>query len=128
MPTWSEVKEHARSKYEIADEKADSFKLVFEYQNKRYQAIIVSRFSALDREWCDFSSACCRADQMPPDEALKRNFGFAVGGLCVDGEVYVFRYAVQLGTMDMNEFEVPLHVVASTADKLEQEFGGGDDF
>ena len=30
--------------------------------------------------------------------------------------------------MDMDEFELPLHVVARTADKLEQEITGKDEF
>ena len=50
------------------------------------------------------------------------------GGLALDKDVYVFRYSCQMATMDMDEFEVPLHVVASTADRLEQEFSTEDTF
>ncbi len=102
------------------------FKLVFEYPNKRLQAVIVSRFEAMGREWCDFSSAVCRVDEMPMDVALRKNYSFAVGALCLDDDVYVVRYTVQLDSMDLQELEVPLHVVASTADELELEYGGGD--
>lgn len=128
MPTWSEIQEYARSKYKLASDDKDSFKLVFEYDNDRLQAVIVSRFEAIDREWCDFASACCKKDQMSPEVALEKNFQFAVGAIALDKDIYVVRYAVQMATMDMEEFELPLHVVASTADKLEQEFASGDDF
>ncbi|MEM1416202.1 MAG: hypothetical protein AAGH15_14945 [Myxococcota bacterium] len=128
MPTWAEVQEYARSKYKLAEDKENSFKLVFEYQNGRLQAVIVSRFEAMNREWCDFASAACRLDQMAAEVALRKNFQFAVGALCLDRDIYVVRYSVQMATMDMEEFELPLHVVASTADKLEQEFAASDDF
>ena len=128
MPTWAEVQEYARSKYKLADDRDNSFKLVFEYQNKRLQAVIVSRFEALNRDWCDFASACCKLDQMNPEVALRKNFQFAVGALCLDRDTYIVRYSVRMATMDMEEFELPLHVVASTADKLEQEFAASDHF
>ena len=128
MPTWAEVQEYARSKYKLAEDKENSFKLVFEYQNKRLQAVIVSRFEAMNREWCDFASACCKLSQMNPEVALRKNFQFAVGALCLDRDIYVVRYSVQLATMDMEECELPLHVVASTADKLEKEVASEDQF
>lgn len=128
MPTWSEIQEYARSKYELSEDNENSFKLIFEYQNDRLQAVIVSRFEAMNREWVDFASACCKREELEPEQALQRNFGFAVGALCLDDDVYVVRYSVQLDTMDMEEFELPLHVVARTADKLEQEITGKDEF
>ncbi len=128
MPTWPEVQEHAPSKYKLAVDKDNSSKLVFEYQNKRLQAVIISKFEALNREWCDFASACCKLNQMNPEVALRKNFQFAVGALCLDRDIYIVRYSVQMATMDMEEFELPLHVVASTADKLEQEFAASDQF
>ena len=128
MPTWSDVQEYARSKYELTEDTENNFKLFFEYQNDRLQAVIVSRFEAMGREWVDFASACAKREDLDPEVALQRNFGFAVGGLCLDKGVYVVRYSVQLDTMDMDEFELPLHVVARTADKLEQEITGKDEF
>ncbi len=128
MPSWSEVQNYARSKYELQEDNENSFKIVFEWEDGRYQAVIVTRFEAMNREWCDFASAACKVDQMPAEVALKKNFVFAVGALALDENIYVVRYSVPLGTMDMEEFELPLHVVARTADKLEREFGGGDEF
>ncbi|MFK8004428.1 MAG: hypothetical protein AB8H86_32980 [Polyangiales bacterium] len=128
MPTWSEVQDYARSKYKLAEDNENSFKLVFEYENDRLQAVIVSRYTAIKKEWCDFSSAACTIDQMPPEVALQKNFEFAVGALTLDKNIYVVRYSVQMATMDMEEFELPLHVVSSTADKIEQEFGKQDEF
>ena len=128
MPSWAEVQEYARSKYKLAEDNENNFKLVFEYQSKRLQAVIVSRFEAMNRDWCDFASACCKLSDMNPEVALRKNMQFAVGAICLDRDIYVVRYSVQMATMDMEEFELPLHVVASTADAIEQEFTGGDQF
>ena len=51
MPTWSEVQDYVRKKYELHEDTADQFKLVWELRGQRFQAITVTRFSALDREW-----------------------------------------------------------------------------
>ena len=126
MPTWAEVQEYVRSKYKLAEDRENSFKLVWEYGNGRLQAIIVSRFEAMDREWVDFASAACKRQEMEPTVALQKNFGFAVGALCLDNDVYVVRYSVQLASMDLEEFELPLHIIASTADRIEEEFSAGD--
>jgi hypothetical protein len=128
MPSWDEVREHAREKYNLQEETDRSFKLVWEYRNGRFQMITVSRFEAIDREWVDFVSAACKREQLEPEEALKRNYTFAQGALCLDGDVYVVRYSTLLATMDMDEFELPLHIVAQTADQLEAELTNADDF
>lgn len=133
MPTWAEVQEYARSKYNLAEDHEYHFSLVFVYGDSgRAQKVLIRRFTAFNQEWIDFSSACCQKDEMHPIVALKKNADFAVGNLCLDGpegqELYIFRYSVPLATMDMEEFELPLHVVASTADQLEGQFAAGDRF
>ncbi len=128
MPTWAEVKEYARSKYDLADDNENSFKLVWEYGNNRLQQIVVSRFEAMEREWCDFASPACKREELVAETALQKNYGFALGALCLDGDVYIVRYSTQMATMDLDEFELPLHVVASTADQIEAEFSSKDDF
>ena len=119
MPTWGEVQEFARLKYRVANDTQDSFEIAFEYENDRRQIVKVGRFEAVNREWCDISSKCCSRAQLDPEVALKKNFGFALGALCLEGDVYVVRYSVQMASMDIDEFELPLYVVASTADRIE---------
>jgi hypothetical protein len=128
MPTWEEVRAYARSNYTLAEDEDEHFSIVWEYDDERKQAVRVSHFLALDREWVDFASAACAHDELSAAEALKRNFDFALGALCLDGDVYVVRHSAQLETMDLEEFELPLRVVASTADSIEAEVGRKDDF
>ncbi len=128
MPTWAEVQSYVRKKYELHEETPDSFKLVWELRGQRFQAITVTRFAALDREWVEFTSAACKRSDLPPEVALAKNFEFAVGSLALDGDVYVVRYSTQLSTMDFEELELPLHIVAKTADDIEAQYAKTDDF
>ena len=128
MPSWAEVQDYVRKQYKLHEDNDDSFKLIWEFRNNRFQMITVTRFTAMDREWVEFTSAACRRDEMPPEVALTKNFQFAVGAIALDGDVYVVRYSAQLATMDLDELELPLHVVAQTADSIEAEFTRKDDF
>jgi len=128
MPTFEEVREYAQGRYQLSDDGPERFSLVFEYETGRMQKVVVSRFEAMDREWCDFASACCNREQLEPEAAVRRNWDFAVGALALQDDTYVVRYSIPLATMNLAEFELPLHVVARTADGLERELTGGDKF
>ena len=120
MPTWTDIKDHARSSYALAEEHDHSFKVVFEYPGGRLQAVIVSHYQALGRAWVDFSSACCRVDRMDPKAALQQSFNLAVGSLCLDGDVYVVRHTVMVDELQLRDIELSLHAVARSADQIEQ--------
>lgn len=129
MPTWNEIKDYARSKYKLAADEEDFFTLVFGYDSGRSQKIMVRRFNAFDMDWVEFRSAVGKEDKIPHKVALKKNSGFACGHLALDDEGdYVFLYNAPLPTMDPDEFELPLHVVARTADRLENDYVGDDDY
>lgn len=120
MPTWTDIKDHARSTYKLAEEHDHSFKVVFAYPAGRLQAIIVVHYEAMGRAWVDFSSACCRADRLDPSDALRQSFNLAVGSLCLDGEVYVVRHTVNADHLQLEDLELLLHAVARAADQIEQ--------
>lgn len=128
MPTWGEIQEYVRSKYKLAKDEPEWFSLVWAYQNDRSQLIRCKHFKAFDQDWIEFASACCKENEMSPLVALKKNNDFAVGFIALDGDIYVFKYTVPLTNLDIEEFELPLHVVASTADQLESQFAAQDKF
>ena len=128
MPTWGEIQEYARSKYKLAKDEEHWLSLVFAYDNERRQLVRVKHFKAFDQDWIEFASACCKNDEMSPAVALKKNNDYAVGGIALDGDVYVFKYTIPLTNLDIDEFELPLHVVASTADQIESQFAAQDKF
>jgi len=128
MPTWNELKDYARAHYRLSNDEEDWFGLVFEFKDRRTQKICVRRFNAFDKDWVEFSSRIAKGDKIPPKVALQKNAGFACGhiGLNDDGD-YMFLYNAPLPSMDPEEFELPLHVIAHTADELEKDYSGEDD-
>ena len=120
VPTWTDIKDHARSSYKLAEEHEHSFKVVFEYPGGRLQAVIAAHYEAMGRAWVDFSSACCRADRLDPRSALQQSFNLAVGSLCLDGDVYVVRHTVNVDHVELGDLELHLHAVARAADQIER--------
>lgn len=120
VSTWTNIKDHARSAYKLAEEHDHSFKVVFEYPGGRLQAVIVSHYPAMGRSWVDFSSACCRLDRLDPKAALRQSFNLAVGSLCLDGDVYVVRHTVMAEELQLAHLDLLMHAVARAADQIEQ--------
>jgi len=120
VPTWTDIKDHARSSYKLADEHDHDFKVVFEYPNGRLQAVIVAHYEAMGRSWVDFSSACCRVERMEPEAALQQSFDLAVGSLCLDGDVYVVRHTMMVDHLELADLEISMHAVARAADQIER--------
>ena len=120
MPTWTDIKDHARSNYKLAEEHDNNLKLVFQYPGGRLQAVIVAHYEAMGRVWIDFSSACCQYERLDPRAALQQSFNLAVGGLCLDGEVYVVRHTVAAELLRLEDLDLLMHAVARAAHQIER--------
>jgi hypothetical protein len=129
MPTWTEIQRYARSKYPLAKDEERWFSIVFGYGDTQplTQRVVVRHFSAFEQEWIEFRSAVCRRSKMTALVALQKNHDLAVGALCIHQGRYALTYSVPLATLDPEEFELPLHVIARTADDRGQEYSGKDE-
>lgn len=128
MPTWGEIQQYARSKYTLQNDHEEHFSLVFGFDNDRTQLINVRHFNAFEKDWIEFRSCICKEAEMQYKVALKKNNDFVVGAIALDDDgEYYFIYSVCLESMDPEEFELPLHVIARTADKLESDYAASDD-
>ena len=130
MATWSALKEYVRSHYKISDEKPDSLKLVFDVGELRSQVVFLWRISLLDGEedWVQIESPFGRLDAINLRAAIDSMGKVVCGGIAGLGELVTVRHSVPLLNLDINEFERPLILVTNTADRLERQFQGGDEF
>lgn len=130
MATWAEVQHHLRKKYasQISADNPNLMALDFPCSGQRAQRILLSTFEAVGKGWVLFRSRVCERARIDPEEALRRNAGFAVGFLAISEDHYELVYTAQLNTLDLDELELPLHVITDTADQLEREFTGGDNW
>jgi hypothetical protein len=60
--------------------------------------------------------------------ALVLSGNMVVGGLAIEGDLLVFRHALPLKDLDVDEFEIPLGIAVNFGDELERGLTGGDEF
>lgn len=128
MPTWGEIQEYARSKYKLSRDEDNYFALIFAFDDGRSQQIFVRKFDAFDQECIEFRTPVCKEDEMSEKVALSKNAEFALGALAIEDGLYFMMYNVPLRNLDIEEFELPLHVLASCADDLEKTYSAGDEY
>jgi len=131
MATWSDLKAYVHNHYKVSDETDDMLRLVFETDNLRAQVVIIRRviLPANGSEWVHIESAIGEIDKLNLVTLLRTVGNTVVGGLATSGDSLVtFRHSVPLADLSIAEFEVPLRLVLSTADVLEERFSGGDRF
>ncbi len=127
MADWAGLQEWAREKYELENDEDSWFGVTIPYTDGRSQKVIVSHFEFNGADWAEIRSPICNEDELSPKVALKKNAEFAIGGLGLkDGKYHLF-YSVPLDDLSEDEFEVPLNVIAQSADTLEETYSGGDD-
>jgi hypothetical protein len=130
MATWNELIGYVRTKYSVADEKADMVKLIFQVGDGRTQVVLLW-FQTLDgghEQWVQIESPFGEINKVNLGAAIEAAGQTVCGGLASFGPLVTFRHSVPLENLDINEFERPLALVTSTADQLEQRFTGGDQF
>ena len=130
MATWSALTEYVRSNYKISDEKPGSLKLVFDVGNLRSQVVFLWRMTLNDgaEDWVQIESPFGKLDSVNLRGAIDAMGQTVCGGIASLGELVTVRHSVPLLNLDINEFERPLALVTGTADRLEQQFQGGDQF
>ncbi|HEY2671805.1 MAG TPA: hypothetical protein VGJ07_15730 [Rugosimonospora sp.] len=130
MTTWNSVVEYVRSNYKISDEGPDRVKLVFEVGDLRTQVVFLWR-QALENgteEWLQIESPIGKADGMDLRAVLEEVGTKVCGGAAlIEGHLFI-RQSMPLANLDINEFERPLALITATADRLERQFVGGDEF
>ena len=128
MATWAEIQNHIRKNYILAEDAQKYMALDFECPGGRKQRMVLSYFESMSKRWVLYRSRVCERSRLDPEEALRRNAGFAVGFLALSENFYELVYTAQLDTIDTNELELPLYVLSETADQLERELTGADNW
>lgn len=80
-------------------------------------------------EWVQIASPCGLASQVDLRRVLEEVGRSTVAcGLAIMGEHVIVRHSLPLKDLDIHEFTDPLHLLAGTADTLEEQFWGGDGY
>ena len=129
MKTWDSLRGHIKSNYVVTEDTPDMLVLVFDVGGGRRQAVYVRKLILEGSEWAEISTPVCVEADIDSRDALERNADFVVGALALlrSGTV-VYRHSLPLKDLDLDEFEVPFHLIVNIGDRLEHEFTGADNF
>ncbi|EHR61188.1 hypothetical protein [Saccharomonospora cyanea] len=130
MATWGDLVAYIRESYDVVRDEPDEIRVRISYEDRRAQVVIIAR-EVLDRreEWVQIATPFARVDQVDLQEVLTEiGDTIVVGGAVLMGEHLVLRHSLPLVNLDINEFVDPLELVTGSAELLEEQFTGRDDY
>ena len=137
MASWRELVSFIRAEYEVIGDEPDEIRILVRYETddeddkgRRSQMVVVAR-EVLDRreDWVMIASPFARVGEVDLRAVLSEvGNTTVVGGVAIIGEYVVLRHSLPLIHLDINEFTDPLELVTGSAEMLEREFIGRDEF
>ncbi|WP_158884534.1 hypothetical protein [Amycolatopsis anabasis] len=134
MASWHDLVQYVKSTYRVLREEPDELRIEYSFRqygdDDRTQVIVLAH-EVLDKkhDWVQIASPCGLASQINLRSFLEEiGHTTIAGGAAIMGEHVVIRHSLPLENVDFNEFNDPLDLVACTADQLEEQFVGGDDY
>ena len=127
MATWQQVKNYIYQNYQVSGDNGTFLSLIFETGGARSQLIHVGHIDAGEMSAVMFSSPFAEKARVSADRVLNATevIPAAIKSL---GDFYAVSHSQLLSTIDEPEIDVPIMLVTSYADQLEQHLGLGDKF
>ncbi|MDQ0379767.1 hypothetical protein [Amycolatopsis thermophila] len=135
MTSWRDLATFIRQQYKVVRDEPDELRIRIRFQSdpeeeERTQIVVIAR-EVLDRrdEWIQIATPFARVDEVDVVGVLAEvGHTTVVGGVVVMGEYLVLRHSLPLANLDLNEFVDPLALVTSSAELLEEQLTGRDDY
>ncbi|MER6669594.1 hypothetical protein ABT256_33900 [Amycolatopsis japonica] len=134
MAEWADLVAFVRHEYRVVKDEPDEIRIRLSYGDDDYeeraQTVVIAR-EIFDRreDWVQIATPFARVNEVDLTTVLTEiGNTIVVGGLVVMGEHLVLRHSLPLVNLDINEFTDPLELVAGSAELLEQQFTGRDDY
>lgn len=135
MATWRELVTYIKQSYRVVREDPEEIRIRLRFRKdpedpERTQMVVIAR-EVLDKreEWVQIATPFARADEVDLRTVLEEiGHTTVVGGAVVMGDYLVLRHSLPLVNLDINEFTDPLELVTGSAELLEEQITGRDDF
>ncbi|HEY3708030.1 MAG TPA: hypothetical protein VGL64_01535 [Amycolatopsis sp.] len=135
MADWADLVGYIRHEYRVILDDPDEIRIRMSFGDDaetegRAQVVVIAREVFDQREdWVQIATPFARVDEVDLLSVLTEvGNTLVVGGVVVMGEHVVLRHSLPLINLDINEFTDPLELVAGSAELLEQQFTGRDDY
>jgi hypothetical protein len=132
---WADLVGYIRHEYRVILDDPDEIRIRMSFGDDaetegRAQVMVIAREVFDQREdWVQIATPFARVDEVDLLSVLTEvGNTLVVGGVVVMGEHVVLRHSLPLINLDINEFIDPLELVAGSAELLEQQFTGRDDY
>jgi hypothetical protein len=132
---WADLVGYIRHEYRVILDDPDEIRIRMSFGDDaetegRAQVVVIAREVFDQREdWVQIATPFARVDEVDLLSVLTEvGNTLVVGGVVVMGEHVVLRHSLPLINLDINEFTDPLELVAGSAELLEQQFTGRDDY
>ncbi|MGW4485762.1 hypothetical protein ACWEOE_18210 [Amycolatopsis sp. NPDC004368] len=135
MARWADLVAFMRQEYRVIREEPDEVRIRMAFGDDaettgRAQVVVIAH-EIFDKkeDWVQIATPFARVDEVDLLDVLTEvGHTLVVGGIVVMGEHLVLRHSLPLVNLDINEFTDPLELVAGSAELLEQQFTGRDDY
>lgn len=130
MADWRSLTLYVRANYKVAEETDRMMKLLFGVGGGRSQMVFLWHQTLIGgaEDWVQIESPIGKIEEVSLVPLMREVAETVCGGIGATGDFVTFRHSVPLMNLDMNEFERPLQLVVTTADRLEHRLVGGDRF
>jgi hypothetical protein len=130
MATWNDVRKYLQANYKVQeDDSGKMIRLLFNTGNGRsHQVVVTSGGNNGTGEMASIYAPIGQIKKVELKKVCEEVFDNVLGGICILNDLVLYKHAVPLENLDANELTVPLEFICGIADKLEQEFTGGDNF
>jgi hypothetical protein len=135
VATWRELVTFIRQTYRVVRDEPEEIRIRLRFHQdpedeERTQMVVIAR-EVLDKreEWVQIATPFARVDDVDLRSVLAEiGHTTVVGGAVVMGDYLVLRHSLPLVNLDINEFTDPLELVTGSAETLEEQITGRDDF
>lgn len=130
MADWRDLTSYVRANYKVAEESDRMMKLLFRVGEGRSQIVLLWHLTLMGgaEDWVQIESPIGKIEDMSLVPLMREVAETVCGGIGASGDFVTYRHSVPLMNLDVNEFERPLQLVVTTADRLEHKLVGGDRF
>lgn len=137
MASWRDLQKYIRDNYRVIRDEPEEIRIRVTFRAKnpeddpdRTQTVVIAR-EVLDKreEWVQIATPFARASEVDLHAVLEEiGHTTVVGGAVIMGPYLVLRHSLPLMNLDANEFDDPLELVTGSAEQLEEQITGRDDY
>ena len=135
MASWPDLVRFIELEYDVTRREPDEIRVRLHFggqdvdDGERTQIAVVAREDVDGQEWVQIATPFARTDDVDVAAVLAEiGSTTVVGGAVIMGDYLVLRHSLPLVNLDINEFVEPLELVVGSAELLEEQFTGGDDY